>query len=85
MEISADCKNLLTRLLQKDPRKRATFKEFFDHPFVNLGSVHLSRTSLLEAISIFERAEKLKGMNQLDEALILYRQADVLLRHLIRG
>lgn len=33
-KISANCEDLLMRLLQHDPKKRITFQEFFDHEFV---------------------------------------------------
>lgn len=35
-KISGECEDLLTRLLQHDVSKRITFKEFFEHPFLDL-------------------------------------------------
>ena len=34
--ISDKCRDLLERLLQRDPQKRICFEEFFDHPFIDL-------------------------------------------------
>jgi len=34
--LSETCKDLLKRLLQRNPLQRITFEEFFDHPFVDL-------------------------------------------------
>jgi hypothetical protein len=70
--------------LQKDPNKRTTFEEFFNHPFVNLPFMS-SNSDLLDAISIFEHAENLDKLKGGHEALILYRQAHALLKPLIPG
>jgi len=34
--LSETCKDLLRRLLQRNPLQRITFEEFFEHPFVDL-------------------------------------------------
>lgn len=34
--VSKDCRDLLLRLLERNPDVRITFKEFFAHPFVDL-------------------------------------------------
>ncbi|KAL0167439.1 hypothetical protein M9458_035661, partial [Cirrhinus mrigala] len=34
--VSRDCRDLLLRLLERDPDSRITFDEFFLHPFVDL-------------------------------------------------
>lgn len=36
MFISENCRDLLERLLQRDPAKRLSFDDFFRHPFVDL-------------------------------------------------
>ncbi len=41
-KISNDCRNLLTKLLQRNPKQRITFDEFFHHPFVNLAGYRRS-------------------------------------------
>ncbi|KZS03768.1 Serine/threonine-protein kinase ULK3 [Daphnia magna] len=81
-DISADCKDLLERLLQKDPNKRMTFDEFFNHPFVRI-SVASSNVAEPEAKLVFERARNLDKLNRRSEAVILYRQAQTLLNRLI--
>lgn len=83
-DISADCKDLLERLLQKDPNKRMTFDEFFNHPFVRI-SVASSNVAEPEAKLVFERARNLDKLNRRSEAVILYRQAQTLLNRLIPG
>lgn len=35
-QVSDKCRDLILRLLQRDPSKRLTFEEFFNHPFVDL-------------------------------------------------
>ena len=35
-ELSAECMDLLERLLQKDPQKRITWAQFFAHPWLEL-------------------------------------------------
>lgn len=76
--------------MQKDPNKRLTFGQFFNHPFVNLPACVLQRllssnSGLLEANSVFERAENSYRSNRGNETLILYRQAHALLKPLISG
>lgn len=34
--VSQDCRDLLLRLLERNPDARITFAEFFTHPFVDL-------------------------------------------------
>ena len=34
--LSDDCRNLLENLLQRNPEKRMSFDEFFEHPFIDL-------------------------------------------------
>ena len=34
--LSDDCHNLLESLLQRNPDKRMSFDEFFEHPFIDL-------------------------------------------------
>ncbi len=36
VEISEDCRDLLLRLLKRDPEERMNFDEFFAHPFLDL-------------------------------------------------
>ncbi|KAM9181498.1 serine/threonine-protein kinase ULK3 isoform 4-T4 [Mergus octosetaceus] len=34
--LSPDCRDLLQRLLERDPRRRISFQDFFAHPFVDM-------------------------------------------------
>ena len=34
--LSANCKDLLKRLLQRNPKDRISFEQFFNHPFIDL-------------------------------------------------
>lgn len=34
--ISSECRDLLTRLLQHDPKQRISFEDFFSHSFLDL-------------------------------------------------
>ena len=53
--LSPNCRDLLTRLLQRDPIKRISFEEFFSHPFVDLE--HAPRKEALQkAISTVTEA-----------------------------
>ncbi|XP_067871603.1 serine/threonine-protein kinase ULK3 isoform X2 [Heterodontus francisci] len=45
-QVSGDCRNLLPRLLERDPEQRITFEEFFTHPFVDLD--HMPNAESLE-------------------------------------
>ena len=47
--MSVECRDLLHRLLERDPNKRISFEEFFDHPFVDLEHVP-GPSSLLKAV-----------------------------------
>lgn len=44
--VSKDCRDLLLRLLERNPDARITFAEFFTHPFVDLE--HMSSAESLE-------------------------------------
>jgi serine/threonine-protein kinase ULK3 len=36
IELSENCKDLLKRLLQRNPEYRISFEQFFNHPFIDL-------------------------------------------------
>lgn len=48
--VSKDCRDLLLRLLERNPDARITFAEFFTHPFVDLEHMS-SAESLAKAVS----------------------------------
>ena len=39
VSISFDCRDLLLRLLQRNPKDRISFEDFFGHPFIDLEHV----------------------------------------------
>lgn len=43
-KISNECKSLLTKLLQKDAKKRITWKDFFNHPWLNIYQYIIPKT-----------------------------------------
>ena len=69
--ISLTCKDLIEKLLQRDPKKRITFEEFFIHPFVDLNNAP-SQESFLKAIKIVTDAVKLDSEKDYKNALKLY-------------
>lgn len=48
--LSQECRDLLQRLLKRDPQQRISFKEFFAHPFVDMEHMP-SAESLGKAVS----------------------------------
>ena len=50
MNVSDNCRDLLLRLLTRDPRKRIPFDDFFTHPFLDLKHAP-SDSSLPKAVS----------------------------------
>jgi serine/threonine-protein kinase ULK/ATG1 len=53
--VSSSCRELLTGLLQRDPKERITFTQFFDHPFIDLEHVP-APDSLNKACSLVTKA-----------------------------
>ncbi|VDN08977.1 unnamed protein product [Dibothriocephalus latus] len=49
--ISEDCRNLLSRLLKRDPGQRIHHEQFFNHPFIDLPYAPCPE-SLLRAVSL---------------------------------
>jgi len=56
--ISPDCSNLIKRMLEVDPKQRATIEEILQHPWVNKG-----------AISPVNSSNTLKP-NEIDESIV---------------
>ena len=72
--LSPNCKDLLTKLLQRDPKKRITFEDFFSHPFVDL--VHApQKESLSKAINIVTEAIKFDQTSEYQQAITKYCSA----------
>lgn len=49
-QLSLDCRDLLQRLLERDPSRRISFQDFFAHPWVDLEHMP-SGESLARAVS----------------------------------
>lgn len=51
--ISADCRDIMVRLLVHDPEQRMSFQEFFDHPFLDLKHDASDEVIISKYISIY--------------------------------
>ncbi|XP_060709568.1 serine/threonine-protein kinase ULK3 isoform X2 [Hemiscyllium ocellatum] len=69
--VSRECRDLLLRLLVRDPERRITFEEFFTHPFVDLDHMP-SAESLEKATALVVDAVKKDQSGDLSSALSLY-------------
>uniref|UniRef100_A0ABM5EWX6 Serine/threonine-protein kinase ULK3 n=1 Tax=Pogona vitticeps TaxID=103695 RepID=A0ABM5EWX6_9SAUR len=72
--LSPECRDLLQRLLKRDPQQRISFQEFFDHPFVDLEHMP-SKESLGQATSLVTEAVKKDQEGDAAAALSLYSKA----------
>lgn len=72
--ISGPCRDLLTRCLDRNPRSRIDFPEFFDHAFLDLEHMPTdnSEAKADDLIAVARRAEK---DGDSDEALAYYKSA----------
>nr|XP_022328897.1 serine/threonine-protein kinase ULK3-like isoform X1 [Crassostrea virginica] len=71
VNISDNCRDLILRLLKRDPKERITFEEFFNHPFVDLEHC-ASNESLTKAINTVANAVKKDQNGEYKEAIKLY-------------
>ena len=55
IDISDNCKDLLNRLLQRDPRNRISFDDFFSHPFIDLEHMP-SKDSYTKGVQLIREA-----------------------------
>ncbi|XP_060780145.1 serine/threonine-protein kinase ULK3 isoform X2 [Neoarius graeffei] len=72
--VSRDCRDLLLRLLERDPDSRISFNEFFLHPFVDLEHM-ASPESLNKAKELVLRAVQKDQEGEKAAALSLYCSA----------
>uniref|UniRef100_A0A8C1J8Q2 Serine/threonine-protein kinase ULK3 n=1 Tax=Cyprinus carpio TaxID=7962 RepID=A0A8C1J8Q2_CYPCA len=72
--VSRDCRDLLLRLLERDPDRRITFDEFFLHPFVDLEHMP-SAESLGKAKALVLQALQKDQDGERSAALSLYCSA----------
>ncbi|KAJ8304440.1 hypothetical protein KUTeg_018023 [Tegillarca granosa] len=71
VEVSEDCRDLLLRLLQRQPDDRISFVDFFNHPFVDIKHVP-STESLSQAIEMVSKAVEEDKKGNYKEAIQLY-------------
>lgn len=71
VNVSENCRDLILRLLRRDPDERITFDEFFNHPFVDLEHC-ASNESLSKAVNIVANAVKKDQNGEYKEAIKLY-------------
>uniref|UniRef100_A0A8C2WIH1 Serine/threonine-protein kinase ULK3 n=1 Tax=Cyclopterus lumpus TaxID=8103 RepID=A0A8C2WIH1_CYCLU len=72
--VSKDCRDLLLRLLERNPDARITFAEFFAHPFVDMEHMP-SPESLLKAKALVLQAVQKDQEGERSAALSLYCSA----------
>lgn len=72
--VSPQCKDLLTRLLQRDPKQRITFEAFFQHSFVDIEHAP-GPDSLTKAIAIVKNAINLDQVSDFRGAIKEYCSA----------
>ncbi|XP_050822776.1 serine/threonine-protein kinase ULK3 isoform X4 [Gopherus flavomarginatus] len=69
--LSQECRDLLQRLLERDPLQRISFEEFFAHPFVDMEHMP-SAESLRKATTLVVEAVKKDQQGDPSAALSLY-------------
>ncbi|XP_022435741.1 serine/threonine-protein kinase ULK3 isoform X2 [Delphinapterus leucas] len=72
--LSQDCRDLLQRLLERDPSRRISFQDFFGHPWVDLEHMP-SGESLAQATALVVQAVKKDQEGDAAAALSLYCKA----------
>ncbi|XP_012313062.2 serine/threonine-protein kinase ULK3 isoform X2 [Aotus nancymaae] len=72
--LSRDCRDLLQRLLERDPSRRISFQDFFAHPWVDLEHMP-SEESLARATALVVQAVKKDQEGDAAAALSLYCKA----------
>ncbi|POI23420.1 hypothetical protein CIB84_012832, partial [Bambusicola thoracicus] len=72
--LSPECRDLLQRLLERDPLKRISFEEFFAHPFVDMEHVP-GPESFCKATNLVVEAVKKDQEGDASAALSLYCKA----------
>ncbi len=72
--LSEQCYDLLIRCLERDPDKRITFEEFFQHPFLDLEHFP-SESSAQKAAALATKAVAKDNEGDIGTALGLYKEA----------
>ena len=73
IEISDKCKDLLERLLRRDPQNRISFEEFFAHPFIDLEHMP-SEESYLKGVRLIQEAVDCDLKGEYRKSLQLYTE-----------
>lgn len=73
-KVSAECEDLMTRLLQHDPDHRITFEDFFNHDFVDLKHAPTDE-NMEKAIEIATKAVEEDKKQNYSKAYHLYCEA----------
>ncbi len=71
IDLSDNCRNLLTRLLQRDPQKRISFEDFFAHPFIDLEHMP-SHESYVKGVELINEAVERDLKCDYNESFKLY-------------
>jgi serine/threonine-protein kinase ULK/ATG1 len=78
--LSEECRDLLSKLLQRNPEDRMSFEEFFAHPFVDLDQ-KCANEYFHKGQSLIKEAVAFDSKGHLTEAMSHYRRGlDLLLR-----
>jgi len=77
--ISEDCRNLLTRCLERNPDERISFEDFFNHPFIDLEHAPIPE-SLDKARELLKIAVAKDENKEFEVALLNYTES---LRYLV--
>ncbi|CAG2164713.1 unnamed protein product [Oppiella nova] len=73
IDISDNCRDILNRLLQRDPKNRISFDEFFDHPFIDLEHMP-SIESYAKGVQLIQEAVDNDQKCRYNESFSLYTQ-----------
>ncbi|XP_035233588.1 serine/threonine-protein kinase ULK3-like [Stegodyphus dumicola] len=73
-EISEKCRELIIGLLQRDPNKRLSFEEFFNHPFVDLEHMPTAET-YTKGVNLVQQAVEADAAGKFDKAIKFYSEA----------
>ncbi|XP_070543492.1 serine/threonine-protein kinase ULK3-like [Ptychodera flava] len=71
IEVSENCRDLLLRLLQRDPKQRISFDDFFNHPFIDLEHMP-SEEGYLQGVKLVSLAIKEDQENNVKNAIKHY-------------
>ncbi|KAG8175537.1 hypothetical protein JTE90_016685 [Oedothorax gibbosus] len=83
-QVSDKCRELILGLLRRDPSKRMTFEDFFNHPFVDLKHMPTPET-YEKGVNLVQKAVKADSENKIESAIKFYSAAlEYLVPHIYR-